>query len=91
VVGNGFLHGDGSLQSLLSVLTSNSGLSKRNATGINDVGQGTFDGPLDAFERTPYARQVPEPAFVVDWCLASLYVGSNLIASRAARAKFPVD
>ena len=74
-VGNGFLYSNGSLKSLLSVLPAGSGWSYLTATGINDsgqiVGQGTFNGQLEAFEMTPNAQQVPEPASVVVWCVAT--------------------
>ena len=62
--------------------------TNRDATGINDagqiVGQGTFNGQLEAFEMTPNA--IPEPATLAIWGLASVYVGSKLIASRFQRA-----
>ena len=91
VVGNGFLYSGGSIQSLLSLLPAGNGWSNLNATGINDsgqiVGQGNFNGQLEAFEMTPNAQQVPEPATLAVWCLASLCVGSKLLASRASRAK----
>ncbi len=87
-VGGGLLYSNGGIQSLLSLLPASSGWSSLNATGINDsgqiVGQGTFNGQLEAFEMTPNA--VPEPATLAIWALASLCVGSKLIAMRAARA-----
>ena len=89
VVGNGSLYSGGSVQSLLSLLPVGNGWSNLTATGINDagqiVGQGTFQGQLEAFEMTPNAQQVPEPATLAVWCLALLCVGSKLLASRAAR------
>ncbi len=87
-VGNGFLFSNGTIQTLASLLSPSSGWSNLNATGINDagqiVGQGTFNGQLEAFEMTPNA--VPEPATLAIWGLATAYVGSKLIASRFQRA-----
>ena len=87
-VGNGFLYSNGTIQTLASLLSPSSGWSSLNATSINVagqiVGQGTFNGQLEAFEMTPNA--VPEPATLAVWGLASVYVGSKLIASRSQRA-----
>ncbi len=87
-VGGGLLYSNGGIQSLLSLLPASSGWSSLNATGINDsgqiIGQGSYMGQLEAFEMTSTA--VPEPATLAIWGLASLCVGSKLIATRAARA-----
>jgi hypothetical protein len=73
-VGNGFLFSNGSVQSLLSLLPANSGWSSLNATGINDlgqiVGQGMYNGQLQAFEMNPVAATVPEPGAHAVWALA---------------------
>jgi probable HAF family extracellular repeat protein len=87
-VGNGFLYRNGSIQSLLGLLPAGSGWSNLNATAINDtgqiVGQRTCEGQQVAFLMTPSA--VPEPATFGIWGLASVFVGSKLIASRSACA-----
>jgi uncharacterized membrane protein len=71
-VGNGFLYNNGSIQSLLSLLPANSGWSDLNATGINDsgqiVGQGEYNGQLEAFEMSLSAASVPEPGALAVWC-----------------------
>ncbi len=75
-VGNGFLYNNGTVETLLSVLSAGSGWSNLNATGINDdgqiVGQGTYDGQQLAFLMTPDAIETPEPATIVIWGLIAL-------------------
>ncbi len=66
-VGNGFLYSDGTIQSLPSLLPTNSGWSNLNATGINNagqiVGQGQYNGQEQAFLMNPDGFQtVPEPS-----------------------------
>ena len=86
VVGNGFLYSDGTIQTLTSLLPTTSGWSNLNATGINDlgqiVGQGTYNGQLEAFEMTPVANQVPEPHSIALWCVGAVFGASYKTARR---------
>lgn len=81
-MGNGFLYGDGTVQTLLNLLPASNGWSSLNATGINDsgqiVGQGTYDGHQVAFLMTPDAIETPEPGTIALWGL--------IVAGAAARA-----
>jgi uncharacterized membrane protein len=87
-VGTGFLYSKGSVQSLLSLLPSGSGWSNLNATGINDagqiVGQGTYNGQLEAFEMNPSAANVPEPPALALWSVTTI---ATLLAVRSDRAR----
>ena len=84
-VGNGFFYSNGSVQSIVSLLPSNSGWSNLNATGINDagqiIGQGLINGQEQAFLMTPIAEEVPEPAALLVWWVGGAMAGL-CIASR---------
>jgi hypothetical protein len=96
-VGNGFLYSNGSVQALLSLVPTSGGWSNLNATGINDfgqiVGQGTYDGQLQAFEMTP--ENVPEPGALAVWTLgaaaAGFYIAVPWRRSESARPAFTVS
>ena len=90
-VGNGFLYNNGTIQALASLISSGSGWSNLNATGINDagqiVGQGLIDGQECAFEMSPTALEAPEPATMLTWGLViSLAAAARFRAARASRA-----
>ena len=75
--GNGFLYSNGMIQTLSSLISSSSGWSNLNATGINDagqiVGQGLINGQEQAFLMTPIADQVPEPHSIAVWCVGAIF------------------
>jgi hypothetical protein len=88
-VGNGFLYSNGSIQSLLSLLPTNSAWSNLNATGINDagqiVGQGLFNGQEVAFEMSPNTHSIPEPGTLAIWGLIASALGLRAATRHATK------
>jgi hypothetical protein len=81
------MYSNGTVQSLLSLLPTNSGWSSLNATGINDlgqnIGQGTYNGQQVGFLMTPMAQNVPEPSTVAIWVLLGSAATARVIARSA--------
>ena len=77
---------------MASLVPASSGWSNLNATEINDlgqnVGQGTYNGQLEAFEMTPEA--VPELGTLAVWRLLTAWAGSKVIAVRLRRPQISV-
>jgi probable HAF family extracellular repeat protein len=83
-VGKGSLYSNGVVKALASLISSGTGWSNLNATGINDagqiVGQGLIDGQEHAFEMSPSALETPEPGALAVWGFVSAYLGARMIA-----------